>query len=256
MNMTVAEVYDFLDRIAPFDLQQSYDNSGICAGGSDTAVTRVLTALDINNAVVEEAELLGCELVISHHPVIFRPLRAVSIADPSVKLAALGKAAICAHTNFDSAKGGMNDLLAERLQLKVIEPLAFDEGKPMGYVCETNREFTARELAAHCKERLGCTVVSYTDSPDKITRVGICSGSGGSLVGAAQAKKCGALITGEVKHSDLVAADNCGFCLIEAGHFHTENIFHESLAKRLKERFPTLEVIRSQAFTDPAKYVF
>lgn len=254
--MTVGEVYDVLDNIAPFELQQSYDNSGICAGSRELSVTRALTALDITNAVVDEAERLGCELVISHHPVIFRPIRSVSLDHPAVRLAALGKAAICAHTNLDSAKGGMNDLLAERLGLRVIEPLAFEEGKPMGYVCESEREFSAEELAKHCKERLGCTVVSYTQSVGKNSKIGICSGSGGSLLGAAVSKNCGALITGEVKHSDLVAASDSGFCLIAAGHFHTENIFHESLAKRLKERFPELEVIRSKAFEDPAKYVF
>lgn len=253
--MTVGEVYIFLDSIAPFSLQQSYDNSGICAGSRDIEVTRILTALDITHEVVDEAERLGCELIISHHPVIFRPIRVATLENPAVRVAALGKAAICAHTSFDSAEGGMNDLLAERLGLTTIEPLDFDEGKPMGYICETPESFTAEQLAALCKEKLGCRVVRFTPCEGGITRVGVCSGSGGSLLGAAKAKGCGALITGDCKHSDFVSARNEKFCLIDAGHFHTENIFHEQLAAKLKEQFPAVEVIKSEAFTDPADYV-
>lgn len=253
--MTVGEVYDFLDSIAPFSLQQSYDNSGICAGSRDITVTKILTALDITHDVVDEAERLGCELVISHHPVIFRPIRTVSLNDPAVRLAAMGKAAICAHTSFDSAEGGMNDLLAAKLGLSVQEVLCYDEGKPMGYVCKTENAISSRQLAALCKERLGCTVVQFTPSDESISLAAICSGSGGSLINAAIAKGCGALITGECKHSDLVAARNLHFCLIAAGHFHTENIFHEDLAARLTEHFPDVTVIRSEAFADPAEYI-
>lgn len=253
--MTVGKVYDFLDSIAPFGLQQSYDNSGICAGSRDIEVSRVLTALDITHKVVDEAESLGCELIISHHPVIFRPIRVASLENPAVRIAALGKAAICAHTSFDSAEGGMNDLLAAKLGLKTLEPLGFDEGKPMGYVCETSESYTTEQLAALCKEKLGCTVVRYTPGSGSITRVGICSGSGGSLLNTAKAKGCGALITGDCKHSDFVSARNEKFCLIDAGHFHTENIFHEQLAAKLTERFSELTVIKSQAFTDPAEYL-
>lgn len=253
--VTVGDVYDFLDSIAPFSGQQSYDNSGICAGSRDIEVTRILTALDITHDVVDEAEDKDCQLVISHHPVIFRPIRVASMDNPAVRLAALEKAAICAHTSFDSAEGGMNDLLAEKLGLKTVEVLDYDEGKPMGYVCETDRSYTAEELARLCKERLGCTVVRFTPTAEEITRVGICSGSGGGLLNAARAKGCPALITADCKHSDLVAARNDRFCLIDAGHYHTENIFHEYLAEKLTERFPSLEVIRSKAFTDPAEYI-
>ena len=252
--MTVGEVYDFLDSIAPFSGQQSYDNSGICVGSRDIEVSRILTALDITHEVADEARELECELVISHHPVIFRPLRQVSLNDPAVRLAAMGKAAICAHTSFDSAAGGMNDLLAERLGLSVLEVLDYDEGKPMGYVCDTGKSFDAAALAAHCKERLGCTVVRYTPG-ELTTRVAVCSGSGGGLIDAARAKGCSALITGDCKHSSFVDARNLGFCLIDAGHFHTENIFHESLAAQLLERFPQLRVMRSERFTDPADYI-
>ena len=255
MKYTVGEIYDFIDGFAPFSLQQSYDNSGICAGSRSMPVSKVLTALDINSAVAEEAREKDCELVLSHHPVIFRPLRTLSPDDPAVKLAVYGIAALCMHTSYDSATGGMNDLLARKLGLSVIEPLAFDEGKPIGYVCTAQTALSPAELAERCKTALGCKVVRFTDCGEPSDRIAVCSGSGGSFVRNAMAKDCGALVTGDVKHSDFVLAADRGFCLIDAGHFHTENIFHEDIARRLKERFPDLTVIRSEAFTDPVTVI-
>lgn len=248
---TVGDIFDLIDSFAPFSQQQSYDNSGICAGSRSQSVTRILTALDITCDVVKEAAAKGCELVISHHPVIFRPLRTLSPDDPAVMLAAGGISAICAHTSFDSAAGGMNDLLAERLGLSVVEPLAIEDGKPIGYVCELSDEAGAADLASLCKQRLGCRVVRYTDTARSITRAAVCSGSGGDLLGAAAAKGCEALITGDVKHSCFIEAQNRGFCLIDAGHFYTENIFHEALAERITAAFPEVTAIRSESSADP-----
>ena len=254
-KITVGDIYSFINEIAPFSLQQSYDNSGICAGSRDMPVTRVLTSLDITSAVVDEAAAKGCELVLSHHPVIFRPLRTLSPDNPAVKLAVKGIAAICMHTSFDSAEGGMNDLLAAKLGFTVREVLDYDDGKPMGYVCKPEKAFTAHTLAEHCKTLLGCKVVRFTDAPAPIDLIGVCSGSGGSCLKAALSKGCGALITGDVKHSDFVAASDCGFCLIDAGHYYTANIFHADIARRLCERFEGLEVVPAESFPDPVQIV-
>lgn len=254
-NITVGDIYDLIDGFAPFSAQQSYDNSGICAGSRNMTVTKILTALDITCDVVREAAEKGCELVISHHPVIFRPLRTLSPDDPAVMLAANGIAAICAHTSFDSAEGGMNDLLAEKLGLSITEPLTYEDGKPIGYVCELPFECSASHLASICKKKLGCKVVRYTDPQRSITRAAVCSGSGGDLLGAAAAKGCEALITGDVKHSCFIEAKNSGLCLIDAGHFYTENIFHEALAERIAAEFPELVISCSEAMQDPVSIV-
>ncbi len=252
MSTTVGQIYDLIDSFAPFSGQQSYDNSGLIVGGRSAAVTRVLTTLDITCAVVNEAKKLGCELIISHHPVIFKARKTLNPDDPAVMLAASGISAICAHTSFDSAEGGMNDLLAQRLGLEVIEPLAFEEGKPMGYVCELPFQSSAVHLAEVCKKKLGCKVVRMACAGKSVKRVGICSGSGASLMGEAIEKGCDALITGDCKHSAFVEAVNEGFTLIDVGHFHTENIFHEYMAQKLTEEYPGLTVMQTQEFTDPA----
>ncbi|MCD7741114.1 MAG: Nif3-like dinuclear metal center hexameric protein [Ruminococcus sp.] len=249
--ITVGDIYDYIDTFAPFNMQQSYDNSGICAGERTKQVHRVLTSLDITCDVVREAKKRDCELIISHHPVIFHPLRSLTLSNPAVMVASMGMAAICMHTSFDSARGGMNDILAQQLGLEILDVLEYDEGKPIGYVCKLRFECSAAQLAALCKSRLGCNIVRYIDSQSSISKVGILSGSGGSALGTAIEKGCDALITGDVKHGDFVDASNKGFCLIDAGHYYTENIFHTFLAEKLAEEFPELVINRAESGRDP-----
>jgi dinuclear metal center YbgI/SA1388 family protein len=253
--ITVGDIYDYIDEFAPFSQQQSYDNSGLCAGSRDMPVKKVLTALDITCEVADEAKAEGCELVISHHPVIFRPLRTLSPRNPAVMLVSNGIAAICAHTSYDSAAGGMNDILCEKLGLEISDTLAYEEGKPIGYVCKLNFESSAAHLAAHCKKRLGCKTVRYSETAKSISRVGVCSGSGGDLLFEAAAKGCQALITGDVKHNEFIDAKNIGMCLIDAGHYYTENIFHRALAEKLAERFPELVFVQAKSGTDPVTVI-
>lgn len=255
--ITVRDIYDFIDSpdFAPFSQQQSYDNSGICVGEGSEPVSSVLTSLDITCDVVREAYDKKIGLIISHHPVIFRGLRRLVPYDPAVMLAKSGIAAICVHTNFDSAKNGMNDLLAARLGLEVAEPLTFEEGKPIGYVCKTNFAASAQHMAALCKKRLGCRTVRFTDSVKPIDRVAVCSGSGGGFMDAALRNDCAALITGDVRHNQFIDAVNCGFCLIDAGHYYTENIFHEYFAQRLAAQFPELVIEKADSAPDPVRYL-
>lgn len=252
---TLGEIYDFINEFAPFSQQQSYDNSGICVGDRDMQVKKILTALDITSAVVREADEKDCQLVLSHHPVIFRPLKTLSASEPAVMLAARGIAALCMHTSYDSAAGGMNDLLAEKLGLEIEKVLDYEEGKPIGYVCTLKEGVSANELARRCKNVLGCKIVRFTDNERVIKRVAICSGSGGSMLNVAMSQGCDALITGDVKHSDFVAAGNLEFCLIDAGHFYTENIFHADIAHRIKERFPEIEVCMAENSVDVVEVV-
>ncbi|MCD8096195.1 MAG: Nif3-like dinuclear metal center hexameric protein [Ruminococcus sp.] len=248
---TVGEIYDYINSFAPFSLQQSYDNSGICAGERSMTVKKILTALDITNEVVSEAKAEKCELVISHHPVIFHPLKSLTMRQPAVALTAAGIAAICMHTSFDSAKDGMNDLLVKQLGLEIIEPLVYEEGKPLGYVCSLKFECSPSQLAAVCKKKLGCNSVRYIDSSRSISKVGVLSGSGGFAFREAAAKGCDALITGDVKHGDFIDAKNADFCIIDAGHYYTENIFHTFIAEKLAEQFPELVIKQAASGTDP-----
>ena len=115
---TVGEIYRFIDEIAPFHTAMDFDNVGLLVGDEKQAVDRALVALDITPAVVEEASACGAQLIVSHHPVIFTPLRRLTAGSPPFLLAQKGISAICAHTNLDLAAGGVNTCLGEALGMK------------------------------------------------------------------------------------------------------------------------------------------
>ena len=163
---TVNEVYGFLDKLAPFDLQMDFDNAGFLVGRGETQVKRLLVALDVTLPVAKEAEEKGCQLIVSHHPVIFHPVKALTDQSATGRvLLALAEgrmAAICAHTNLDAVMEGVNCCLARRLELSDLEQLHQDgldhEGRPygIGRVGTAHRPgMTAGEYAAFVKEKLG-----------------------------------------------------------------------------------------------------
>lgn len=251
--VTVKDIFELIDGIAPFLVQESYDNSGLVVGSCGSEVKRILLALDITKSVAKEAVEKDCDLVISHHPVIFNGLKKLDPENPAVMLAANGISALCMHTNFDIAKGGMNDILCERLGLVPSESLAEENGISIGYVCDCD-EIMSCELAKKVKSVLGNTVVRYVDSPKAIRRIAVCSGSGGSLLGCAMAKKADAFITGDIKHDVFIDAFNNDICLVDAGHYYTENIFFDLISEKLRQAFGGLEVSVAESNRDVTVY--
>lgn len=252
--VTVKEIYDLINEIAPFSLQEGYDNSGLIVGSGDKKVKKILLALDITKSVAEEAAEKQVDLVISHHPVIFNGLKQLEPDNPAVVLAANGISAVCMHTNFDIAKGGMNDILCEKLGLVPNGPLAVENGMSIGYVCECDCEIMPQELAKRVKFALGNKVVRFVDTEKPVKRIAVCSGSGGSFLSSALEKKADAYITGDVKHDVFIEAYNRGICLVDAGHYYTENIFFDSIKTKLTEKFPELDISVAQSNKDVTSY--
>ena len=246
----VLDIYRLIDGFAPFDLQEDYDNSGLVVGGYQSEVKRVLLALDITNSVADEAVQKGYDLVISHHPVIFNGLKLLSPQNPAVILATNGINALCIHTNFDIANGGMNDLLCERLGLTPTEALC-DDG--FGYVCNCD-EIMPEVLAKKVKQALGNRVVRYIDTGKAIRRIAVCSGSGGNFLPCAIAKNADAYITGDVKHDIFIDGFNNDVCVLDAGHFYTENIFFDYIKGKLTDAFPELEIAVADSNRDVVSY--
>ena len=248
--MTVKDVYSFIDQLAPFRLQEDYDNSGLCVGSMDRSVTRILTALDCTIDVAREAADKGCELIVTHHPVIFRGIKKLDLDSVVGVLAAKGISVICAHTSFDTAV--LNDILCEKLGLTPKGCIVGEGLEGMGCICESEG-FSPQELAEHIKAALGNEVVRYnrlnsTAEERPLKRIAVCSGSGGSFLGDVISKGCDAFITGDVKHDVFIDAFNAGVTVYDAGHFHTENIFAKYMSSRLKEAFP--EADTNVAFTN------
>lgn len=254
--LTAGDIYNYLDEIMPFSKAEKWDNSGLLAGSPDMQVTKVMTCLDITNSVVSEAEEKGANLIISHHPIIFDPVKSVLSSSPLYRLIRGGMTAICCHTNADIADCGTNGAAYELLnnvlglgERAVLEEL-FPDGSGLGWICSCDK-MSPKELAA----KLGAafkTPVRYTDCGNDIEKIAFCSGSGGSLLGTISDRST-ALVTGDVKHNIFVDAENSGISVFDCTHYSTEIPFAEKLSRLLSERFPDLEVIVS---SNGADYIF
>ena len=261
-SVALQELYDFLDSLYPFALQEKWDNSGLLVENTTMTCQRVLLSLDISLRAVLEAEEKGSDLIISHHPVIFEPRRRICCNDPVYHLICNDTAALCMHTNVDIARGGTNGVilrkLAERFELDG-EPEPFEElggGASLGWIVTLKEKIKARELAQAAKEIFGCEYVRMSAyGKHFVQRIAFCSGSGGSMLTLAIDKGCDALITGDVKHDVWIEANNRGIALLDCGHFHTENPVLWELRRVIEERFPQLDVEIAVSSTDPCRYV-
>ncbi len=236
--MNVKDVHKYIDWYFPFFTATDFDNVGVLVGGMDAEVKRAVVALDCTKATVEYAVSVGAQLIVTHHPVIFDPLK--SIKDDTVVYQCIknGIAVISAHTNLDVGRNGINDKLCERIGLERIAGLYID-GMHIrtGWLKEP---MSAKALAEHCKEKLSAAV-KFVDGGKPISRVAVCSGGGGSMLDDVLKSDVDAYITGDIKHSQFIAAFNRDFTLIDCGHFDTEDIIVEPLTELLKKQLPEIE---------------
>lgn len=247
---TVKNIFDYIDGIAPFENQCEWDNSGLVVGNFNAEVKKIGVVLDITADAVKYAAENGIDLIVSHHPVIFRAVKTFFADDPAFMLASNGISAICAHTSLDIAKGGVNDALAAALGFENAYQLAENGEEAMVRVAET-KEKTADELAKLVAEKLK-TGVTVADGGKVIKKIAMCGGAGADFTGTAIAEGCDAYITGEAKHHEFLNAIENGITLIAAGHFETENPVVAVLAENLKNNFDCeIEIIPQKS---PVKY--
>ncbi len=243
------DIYDVIDAMAPFSSAMDFDNVGLLVGTRDQIVTKVLMALDITPSVIREAATKGAQLIISHHPVIFDPLKSLPHRHPVYMLAAHHMSAICAHTNLDMAAQGVNTALAETLglnELTGIEKYGDCDEALMGLLASP---MTPDAFAAYVRDRLSCGHVSLVSGSRPVQRVAICGGAGGSLLYAAVRAGADALVTGEAKHNQMLDAQAVGLSLVAAGHYHTETVVLPKLCAALAAQFPQVafEIAESNA---------
>ena len=263
---TVKAIYEFINSVAPFDIQEGFDNAGFLVGRKKQEVTRILVALDITGEVAEEAARLGAELIVAHHPVIFNPVKSVTdetlTGQVLLALAEQKIAAICAHTNLDAALGGVNDCLAEALELTDVSQLCQEgvdaQGRPygIGRVGIVRRpELSVREYAAFVKEKLGSSNVRFVDGGRPVQRVAVGGGACGSMMGDAVAQGCDTFVTSDLKYNQFLDAKALGLNLLDAGHFPTENVVCGPMVRWLSEAFPKVEVRLSEVHREVYKSV-
>ena len=244
---TVQEIFEQLCEYAPLELQMDFDNSGFLAGRGERPVKTALLSLDITLPVIREAEEIGAELIISHHPLIFHALKELRPDGPGKKAMILiekGIAAICMHTNLDLARGGVNDVL---IRLLGAEPEETLDAVGCGRVGELPAEMSLSDFLASCRDRLRAKGLRYVDGGRPVRRIAVMGGSGGDAFRDALEKGCDTYVTADVKYHDFLDAAELGLNLIDADHFCTEDPVIPVLNDRLQAAFPDVQFTVSKA---------
>lgn len=241
----VSEILEYLDKIAPIKYALDFDNVGLLVGNPDRCVKKILIALDITESVIEEAKRAGANLIVSHHPIIFEPLKSVVEGDFTsnhvISLIENQISAICMHTNLDAAHDGVNDTLAEIIGLNsegYLEPI---EDVGIGRYGDLDAEMRFDDFLRHTAKSLGIDGLRYTKVTDKVRRVAVGGGSCGGMLNTAVSAGCDTFITADVKHSIWLEAKEKGINLIDAGHFSTENVICKKLCDKLSKQFTEVE---------------
>ena len=240
---TVFDLYSAIDQFAPFSLSMDFDNTGILVGDRHQPVSKVLLALDCTMDVVNYAKEIGAQLIITHHPVIFHPIKRVNEDSVVYHLIRSQIAVISAHTNLDIAEGGVNDVLAQAVGLQNISGLELLDPAAQSYlgrIGTLSNSISASEFAALVKESLHARSVKFADAGNKIQKVALCSASGADCLESALAVGADALLTSEVKQHEYLNAAAAGISIFDAGHFDTEDIVIETLKEKLAGIFPDI----------------
>lgn len=238
---TVREIYNFIDSIAPFNTAEEWDNAGLLVGDENKTINRIMFALDCTEDVINQAISCGADLIVTHHPIIFKPLSELTADSLVYKLIKNDLSIICAHTNYDKATEGVNDILCDTVELENIVKI---ENTCLN-VGELTAEMSSNEFAQHIKSKLN-GVVRYNSIEKKIKKIAVCSGSGSDYLSLAKELNCDALLTGDGSHHSFLDADEMGILLVCAGHFETENIAIKPLSDKIKNHFDIECVIAVQ----------
>ena len=253
---TVREIENALYAWAPRDLAESWDNVGLLVGSEGRAVSRVLIALDVTDAVADEAIARGAELIVAHHPVMNCTWHKVqSVVDDNAQGRLLTKllkndvSAICMHTNLDAAEGGVNDVLAKTLGL---EGLSMLNEEKIGRVGTLKCEKSLEQFLSDVIQSLGCQGLRYRDGGKPVRKVAVGGGACAEYIPQVIALGCDTFVTADVKYHDFLDAE--GLNLIDAGHFETENPVCAAVQDYLARQFPQLELVLSTTHKSVIKY--
>lgn len=259
--VTVRDCVTLLDRLAAPDLSEPWDNTGLLLGDPAAAVPSVTTCLTLTADVAAEAIGRGDGLIVTHHPVLFRPVQRLTAADPQaamlLELARAGVAVFSPHSRWDNAAGGINDLLALRFELEDCRPLrprpelAGKVPRGGGRIGVLPSAIGFPDFAAAVKRAMNLDGLDAVPTDRTVRTVGVACGSAGEYLSAAAAAGCDVFITGEARFHTALEARTAGVGLILLGHYTSERFSMEELAEELNDYFPGVPVRASEVERDP-----
>lgn len=248
--VTLQDITTILDQTAPFSLAESWDNVGLMVGNPNQEITSILIGLDPTLDLINEAKAHNANLIINHHPLIFTPLKTIRTDKPSGRFISEALkndiAVVGCHTNLDVIPTGVSTVLAKHIGATNLTPLCGtvkdDPTIGFGQIGSLPEPVSPETFFNKVCQVLDLPVLKICGPwPETIERVAVCGGSGSDLSEAALSAKAQVYITGEVKHSTARWAEESGLCIIDAGHFATENLIVEALANTLTEELKSLE---------------
>ena len=258
--MKVKDIVAVIEEFAPLSIQEGWDNSGLCVGSPEDEVTSVLFALDCTPALVDEAIECGADMIITHHPLIFSGLKKITpddmIGAAVIKAIKAGISIYAAHTNADKVIEGVSGAMAAKLGLQNVSILDEDgEGTGLGVVGDLPQPMTSDQTLALVKEKFGLKVVkSSAPVQTMISRVAMCGGSGGSLIGAARKSGAQLYISGDISYHNFFTPE--GFMIMDIGHYESEIEIVDILFSLIKKNFPTFAVRITQNLNSNPIYYF
>ncbi len=257
--ITVQNVLACMEQFAPYALAESWDNCGLLTGDLQHPVTRVLCALDVTQAVVEEAIAVDAQVIVAHHPLIFTSVSRITAEQPVGRILrrVITKdiAVVCMHTNADCAQGGVNDALAQALQLQNIINMEAGENGELGRVGDLPQGMTPIAFAQYVKAQLGAGGVRFAAGNREIRRVAVGGGACGKLMDFAIRKGADAFVIGDCSYDIMQRAEALGLTLVDAGHFPTENPVIPVIADYISAQIPAIDAVCSQVHKDCIHFI-
>ncbi|WP_367925836.1 Nif3-like dinuclear metal center hexameric protein [uncultured Ruthenibacterium sp.] len=237
-NVTVAQLYDAVGHWAPWDSAEAWDNVGVLVHGGDEEISGICCALDITSDTVQWAAKNGCNLIFSHHPVIFHPMKSLDYKSVPAELLRHGITAVCAHTNLDKARDGVCETLANKIGLKNVRP-----GEDFLYLGEVESPMNVAQLTERVQTSLQAPVC-WVSGEKNIKTVAVVSGAGGDFWEQAQNAGAECLVTGEMRHHEALDARQAGMSVIAATHYGTERWIVPVMASFFHRVFPQVPVFQ------------
>ena len=259
--MKVREITSLIEAFAPLSLQESYDNSGLIVGRADDEVHNILLAVDVTEEVIAEAVSEGCDMIITHHPIIFHALKRFNSASQTERCVEeairRGIVLYAAHTNLDSTPQGMSWRVGQMLgleQIEVLQPTSA-EGAGFGVVGQLPSAVPTEEFMREVMERFGVKALRHSDIvKESVQRVAICTGSGGSLIDEARKSGADLYLTADLRYNDFMRHENA-IILADMGHFESEYCAIQILFDILSKKIPIFAVRKSVCSRNPVNYM-
>ena len=250
--ITVAQVYDFLNKQMPFASQEQWDNSGLLVGSPDKQVSKIAVMLDATPSNITKAVNNGVDLIVCHHPLIYHPIKNLPGNHPVYRLARNDIALIAIHTPWDKAKDGVNYVLANALSLERVEVLKTTECPEMLRLGYLPSPMSEENFCSLIKQKIGIPFVKYVATKENVRKIAVCGGAGADFIDEV-ARVADAFVTSDVKYHEFLHAADVGLTLIDAGHFTTEDMSMNAISVKLAMEFAEAKVLRLKS-VDPISY--